>query len=271
MSLIEAWDRQQELYIGGREARFDALLDAVDWHVERLATSEPVVVDLCCGPAAIGRRLLRRFPTARYIGVDIDPVLLELARRVTAEHPAAHLDIVECDVADPGWLERAPVGAVDVVCSSTALHWLSGSELDRTLAHAWRSLRPGGLLLNADHLGFDTLPAFTELARWVASRDAVAASVGGAPNWAQWWAAARTDETLRPLCERRDQVFPPPEPPAVADHDEGAAAAASIDRRPPLRGFVDAARRAGFGEVDTIWQRFDDRIVMAVKPEHGSR
>lgn len=23
MSLIEAWDRQQELYIGGREARFD--------------------------------------------------------------------------------------------------------------------------------------------------------------------------------------------------------------------------------------------------------
>ena len=85
MSLIEAWDRQQELYIGGREARFDALLDAVDWHVERLATSEPVVVDLCCGPAAIGRRLLRRFPTARYIGVDIDPVLLELARPYLGE------------------------------------------------------------------------------------------------------------------------------------------------------------------------------------------
>lgn len=119
MSLIEAWDRQQELYIGGREARFDALLSTVEWHSELAGTKSPTVVDLCCGPAAIGERLARRLPGSRYIGVDIDPVLLELARQVTASFAPGRADLVDSDVADPAWLASTPIGRVDVVCSST--------------------------------------------------------------------------------------------------------------------------------------------------------
>ncbi|MSO80022.1 MAG: methyltransferase domain-containing protein [Acidimicrobiia bacterium] len=121
MSLIEAWDRQQELYIGGREARFDALLSTVEWHSELAGTKSPTVVDLCCGPAAIGERLARRLPGSRYIGVDIDPVLLELARQVTASFAPGRADLVDSDVADPAWLASTPIGRVDVVCSSTGL------------------------------------------------------------------------------------------------------------------------------------------------------
>ncbi len=262
MSLIEAWDRQQEYYIGGREARFDALLSVIEWRSEVAGGALPTVVDLCCGPAAIGQRLLRRLPGSTYIGVDIDPVLLELAHQVAALVEPERITVVANDVADPGWLEHVPVGGVDVVCSSTALHWLSDDELDDTLEHAWRSLRPGGILLNADHLGSSDAPTLTALAGWVAARDALAAAERGAVSWHAWWSAARADEQLAPLCAQRDAIHPPTEP-VVGDEIE--AVRSSTERRPPLAGFVDAARRAGFMEVDTIWQRFDDRIVMAVK------
>lgn len=268
MSLIEAWDRQQELYIGAREARFDALLSVVEWRSEVIGTEQLRVVDLCCGPAAIGQRLLQRFPDATYIGVDIDPVLLELARQVGAGFAPGRVDIVERDVSDAGWLDQVPVGQVDVVCSSTALHWLEGDDLDRALTHAWRALGPGGVLLNADHLGHSNAPSCTELAGWVAARDAASAAAGGALSWHGWWEAARADAHLGPLCARRDEIFPPTEP-AADLADEVAAARSSTQRRPLLADFVAASRRAGFVEVDTIWQRFDDRIVMAIKPEPG--
>jgi SAM-dependent methyltransferase len=273
MSLIEAWDRQQECYIGEREARFDALLSAVQWLAEASVVERPKVVDLCCGPAAIGQRLLVRLPEARYVGIDIDPVLLALARQVAGTFGPDRMAIVECDVADARWLDAVEVGGVDVVCSSTALHWLSAEGLDLALAHAWRSLRPGGLLLNADHLGFDASPSFTSLAGWVARRDAAAALADGSMSWDAWWAAARSDADLGPLCARRDEVFPPvaSATPIGAASDELEALKASADCRPALSGFVEAARRAGFTEVNTIWQRFDDRIVMAVKPESDDR
>ena len=155
-------------------------------------------------------------------------------------------------------------GRVDVVCSSTALHWLAVDELDRALEHAFRSLRPGGILLNADHLGYADVPSFTSLAGWMAARDAAAAIAGGAISWHEWWEAVRSDAQLASFCVQRDEVFPPmAQSPEEADEIE--AARASAGRRPPLLGFIDAALRAGFVEVDTIWQRFDDRVVMAVK------
>lgn len=261
--MIEAWDRQQERYIGDREGRFDAMLSVVEWHCERTGITDPTVVDLCCGPAAIGQRLLVRVPDARYVGIDVDPVLLDLAGEVARSFAPGSMEVVECDVSDAGWLDVVPVGEVDVVCSSTALHWLSDEQLDATLGHARRCLRPGGILLNADHLGVTETPTFTELAGWIAVRDALAAAARGALSWQAWWARARADGRLAPLCERRDAIFPPTE--SSEEDDEIEAVRASTERRPSLEGFVAAAKRAGFAEVDTIWQRFDDRIVMAVK------
>jgi len=261
MSLLQAWDQQQELYIAAREERFDVLLTVVEWLADSSGTPAPVVVDLGAGPAAIGQRLLRRLPSATYVGIDIDPVLIHLARQVAGQFEPGRVRMIECDIADPAWLDHVAVGGVDVVCSSTALHWLSGDELGRALRNAHRALRAGGLVLNADHLGYEQAPTLTDLAEWIAAREAEAAAAKGAPNWSEWWQRARADVRLGSLCAARDRVFGAPAVP-----DEAATEAAVADERPPLRGFCDQVRRAGFSEVDTIWQRFDDRIVMAVKP-----
>lgn len=260
MSLLEAWDQQQETYNAAREERFEALLTVVEWHAMSSGCPDPVVVDLGAGPAAIGQRLLRRFPFATYVGVDIDPVLIHLARQVADQFDPGRVRMIECDAADPAWLDHVLTGGVDVVCSSTALHWLSEDELSQALLNAHRALRVGGLVLNADHLGYERAPTLTAVAEWIAARDAETAAGSGAPTWDQWWERARADAGLDSLCAARDRVFD-----AQAPGDNGGPQSTAADQRPTLRGFCDLVRRAGFSEVDTVWQRFDDRVVMAVK------
>ncbi|MEM9563537.1 MAG: class I SAM-dependent methyltransferase [Actinomycetota bacterium] len=271
MSLLDAWDDQQARYIAAREERFDAMLTVVEWLATESENRHPVVVDLGAGPAAIGRRLLRRLPTASYVGIDIDLVLLRLGRRLADEFDPGRLHMVDGDVADPAWLNSVGVGAVDVVCSSTALHWLPADGLRRCLRNAYQALRPGGVLLNADHLGYDEqAPSLTALAEWVAARDERAAADRGALSWDDWWTRARADDELTPQMEQRDHILGSP---AVADEDDDhddndndEDEDAASEPRPPLRQFLELARSTGFSEVETVWQRFDDRIVLAVKP-----
>ncbi|MEM8925890.1 MAG: class I SAM-dependent methyltransferase [Actinomycetota bacterium] len=227
MSLHDAWDQQQARYIAGREERFGALLSVVEWLAASSGTQRPLVVDLGAGPAAIGRRLLHRFPTARYVGVDIDPVLLQLGREIADGVGPGRIEMVECDAADPGWLRAR-----------------------------------GGVLLDADHLGYSSAPTLTGLAEWIVARDEEAAVAAGAPSWEQWWERARNEPELEAHCKRRDGLFGAPD--AGGDVD-GGAEGAEAEERPSLIGFTDIARSAGFSEVDTIWQRLDDRVVMAVK------
>src|ERR1700754_1413972 len=73
---IARWDRQQEGYLPDREERFTALIDAV----EALGRSDPLVIDLGCGPGSLSARLLERLPAATVVSVDADPLLLGLGR-----------------------------------------------------------------------------------------------------------------------------------------------------------------------------------------------
>jgi SAM-dependent methyltransferase len=249
---IERWDRQQELYVPRREERFTIMAMALDHRIEIGAmTSAPRILDLGCGPGAIGQRVLSRFPAATYVGVDIDPVLLHLAREVTAPFDDRST-IEELDLVVPGWDSAFDDASFDAVVSSTALHWLDADELLRVLAVARRVLRPGGVFLNADNLSFGDTPQIQALSTAADEQQRSDASAAGADDWREWWAAARRDPVLGPLCELRDVRFPP--------------SSQTDDPPPPLALYLDACRAAGFAEVDTIWQRFDDRVLMAVAP-----
>ena len=69
---LRRWDAQQVGYVPDREARFTVLFDAL----AALLPASFVALDLACGPGSISQRLLARFPGARAIAVDIDPVML---------------------------------------------------------------------------------------------------------------------------------------------------------------------------------------------------
>ncbi|MBI4765240.1 MAG: class I SAM-dependent methyltransferase, partial [Deltaproteobacteria bacterium] len=151
-SWVERWDRMQERYLVRRTERFEV--------ITRLMRQTPhgvsKVVDLGCGTGSLMRGILDAFPDAEVVGIDFDPTMLWLAR-ARLEQFGQRSRIQLTDLRQPGWL-RTVSAPVDAVVSATALHWLSPMELTVLYGQIAQILRPGGIFLNADHVGSD-LPA----------------------------------------------------------------------------------------------------------------
>lgn len=245
---LQRWDAQQEGYVPEREARFTAMFDAV----AALLPASFTALDLACGPGSISQRLLARFPDARAIAVDIDPVMLALGQGALGTVDG-RLRWVDVDLASPDWRAALDGTPVDVVLSSTALHWLWPDSLTRVYRDLGGVLPPGGLLLNADHLAFGSgLPTFARLSDEILERewsdDAFAAR--GIETAEQWWAALSAEPDMEPLLAERKRRF---------------AGMTRQDTSPDFDFHVAALRGAGFREVDTIWQVLSDRVLLAVR------
>lgn len=250
---VRRWDVQQEGYLPDREERFMVMADAV----AETVGSHPLILDLGCGPGSLAVRLLARLPAATVIGVDADPVLLALARSAYGDRVG--LRVVDADLRNPGWPHRLELAEpVDAVVSTTALHWLSAEELPGLYAAVFGLLKPGGLLLNGDHLGLPVAaPALSQLAHAVGHRrlERRRARRTEAEDWQGWWDAVRCEPALAEAAterERRSTQHP-------RRHSE-----------PTLDDHVQALRAAGFTEVDSLWQIGDDRVLAAQK-HHPSR
>ena len=137
---LRRWDAQQTGYLLEREARFATMFDVLDI----LLPPDFVAVDLGCGPGSLARRLLDRFPGARCIAVDLDPVLLTMGRRVHGT-VGGRLTWVDADLRDPDWPRALPADRVDAVLSTTALHWLPSDALARLYRVLGTLLGEGGM------------------------------------------------------------------------------------------------------------------------------
>lgn len=245
--LVERWDRQQAAYISHREGRFEAILDALELAVGTAFA----VVDLACGPGSLGSRILSRFPDARVVALDYDPMLLALAR----EHLAAHGDrvmFVDADLCDPQWTARITdqLGyRPQAVVSTTALHWLAPSELVDLYGQVRSLLDPGGVLLNGDHFRFDERTR--HVASWSTRHDSATQQrsfTEGADEWDAWWSLLAAHPHISRLQDERTRRF------------------SGRDASPPttVEFQLAALRQAGFTESGTVWQLFDDYVVYGV-------
>lgn len=246
---ISRWDAQQQHDMPDREERFTALCDAVEAGVGR---PDPLVLDLGSGPGSLSVRLLARIPAATVVAIDTDPLLLALGRAAHGER--ADLRFADADLGHPGWagklgLERP----ADVAVSTTALHWLPGPALRAMYAELATVLRPGGLLLNGDHLEEDesAMPVLARLDRALVEREHRRRVSDGQPDdWKGWWeAATAAPELAGPAAARARRRW-------SEDHHGSESVL--------LGEHVAGLRAAGFAEVGTIWQRGDNRILCAV-------
>lgn len=238
----ESWDRQQRCYMPDREERFAAMIDVVE---AVTAGRAPVVLDLAGGTGSISLRLLRRRPDARTTLLDVDPVLLAIARASVD----GRTTIVSADLRHPGWTSSLPRGSYDAVVTATALHWFTAARLTELYAEIRDVLAPGGVFINADHMPDGDLPSTMEdLGRhWRARREALYAT-GAALSWDEWWVHVQRDPVLGPKLAERAAVF---------------GSLHAVDFSPPLSWHVDALRGAGFGEVGVTWRGGQDAAVTA--------
>ncbi|WP_449063828.1 class I SAM-dependent methyltransferase [Planomonospora algeriensis] len=186
-------------------------------------------------------------PGATVVSVDADPLLLGLGR---AAYP--RLRFVSADLRTPGWSDSLGLDRpADAAVSTTALHWISAADLPKMYGELATVLRPGGLLLNGDHLETDdATPALARLERALHEREAERRFAGRRPeDWRQWWDAVTADPAFAELHAARTT--------AGADHHGSES--------PLLFQHVDALRDAGFTEVGCLWQRGHDRLLCAVR------
>ncbi len=248
LSWIERWDRQQEVYLAEREERFTVLLDALEAGVGR---EDPLVLDLGSGPGSLSVRLLDRLPQATVLAVDADPVTLTLGRAAYGER--AGLQFIDLDLSTPGWSAGLP-GPADAAVSTTALHWLTEPQLRAMYAELATVLRPGGLLLDGDHLrsSATAAPTLARLERALEEReDQRRYPVGHREDWDGWWDAAAADPELAGDVAERNRR-------RVESNHHGSETTL-------LQTHADALRAAGCAEVGTLWQRGGDRLLCGVR------
>ncbi len=241
----QSWDAQQAGFLFDREQRFSALLDLV----EVAAGPTPTVVDLACGTASITRRLLARLPGAQAVAVDVDPVLLTIARASLGDD--RRVRIIRADLRDPAWVDALDGADVDAIVTSTALHWLPEADLARLYRDLHGLLRPGGLVANADTMPADGLSSLNAGLTALAERRAVAALAGGIEAWDAWWERAAADPVLAgPMAERAGLFGGSAHPPSFS---------------PPVGWHLDALGAAGFSEVGVAWCSGTDAVVAALR------
>ncbi len=243
------WDAQQSYLLPERETRFTAMLDWVETLVGRRARC----LDLGCGPGAVSERLLARFPLARAVGVDFDPVLLRLASTGLGS-VGGRAKWVDADLRVPDWSRALPRGRFDAALSSTALHWLTGPQLDRLYRELSRRVRPGGVFLDADQIAFRANSIrLLKAARTLRRRRTFPAPLGSprsGEDWTEWWAAIAQEPQLRSELELRARRFP---------HEHMGTPT------PDLEGHRSRLLRAGFREVEVVWSFGESRILAAVR------
>lgn len=242
--LLDRWDDQQAAYVADREGRFRIIAEVL-----QLALGDaPLVVDLACGPGSLSARLLDALPGARVLGLDHDPLLLDVARRALGARFGERLTLLDADLLDDGWpaaVREALGGATpDAFVSTTALHWLEPDRLVRVYADAAALLAPGGLLLNGDHFRFDARsPTLRAVAAAHDEATQTTAHAAGAQTWEAWW--ERSGPGGEALAAERERRFA----------GRGAPPTTAVDFQ------LAALAQAGFAEVGTVWQLLDDYVL----------
>ncbi|MDG4782239.1 class I SAM-dependent methyltransferase [Micromonospora sp. WMMD961] len=186
------------------------------------------VLDLGGGPGLLAERMTRKWAGAAITLMDIDPVLLALARSALTGKARA----LEGDLSTPRWVDRAGVG-YDLVTVVMTLHYLAPAQVRAFYADARRCLAPGGLLIVADLMPDEGLPSLMN-ALCPAPNEAAAELA-----WAQWWNDIADLEVLRPLLAQRAAIFGERLP---AEFTAAASWHAS------------AAQEAGFCEAGIFWR-----------------
>lgn len=242
--LLNNWDIQQSAYIAHRETRFEAVLDVLS-----MTTCDNFhVVDIGCGPGTFSMRLLNRFPKARVTAIDLDPLLLTIAREALSEHKD-RIDFIHADIASPdcfALINDAP----QAVVSSTAIHWLMPEQQTVLYRHLFDLLAAGGIFMNADHQRFDARhPRQKALAEMHDIHTQQLAWKQGAQDWDTWFTDVLKYAPLQEMQAEREKIF----------------AGRPLPLPTPVTCQLAMLQLAGFTETGTIWQFLDDYVIAGWK------
>lgn len=214
--LVAAWDRMSEQYLEGRSALLDSVVGDL---VDRFSGSAPTICELGCGPGTLVTRLAADLPSARLVGVEIDPVLRRLHQLASPGGPA-HLEILDTDLAESTWVHSiGPPGSVDAVVAVQVLHYFAPARFAELLVEVRSLLAPDGVFVHLDHVpaGDGSVPGNDD-----------GRLVEPEPDpWSAWWRKASMVAALSDAVRERDLR---PETPSAEYHPDAPILRSLLER-----------------------------------------
>ncbi|MFC1886734.1 class I SAM-dependent methyltransferase [Thermodesulfobacteriota bacterium] len=233
----------QERYIVKRAERFDIIARLI----RQTQQSVSMVVDLGCGTGSLMLGVLTTFPKSKVLGIDFDPTLIWLAQARLKKY-GLRADIELIDLRDPTWPNAVSV-PVDAVISATALHWFNPGQLAGLYNRIAKILKPGGIFLNADHVG----SGCPEVDRgWESHRTEMRKIEGKcqSDDWNGFW-----EEYSKALSLDIKEIHQ-----RVIGNWEGG-----VEKGLPLAWHFDRLRENDFGHVDCFWRCDCDAIYGGIR------
>lgn len=171
-ALLDAWEEMSAGYLPGRRELVDALVD------ELLARPAPIaVLDLGSGPGTLLAHFATCVPDVQPVGIDRDPVLLQLASMHLAS-VAAPCALIDAPLSSR-WCDHSALDqGVDVVVAMLVLHYFPAEEWTALFDQVRHVLRPGGWLAIID----------------VTSEQYHPVQPSAEIDWATWWAIAAASD-----------------------------------------------------------------------------
>lgn len=250
-TLVDEWDRIFAGFDRNREAKFDLTLDLLEVWGRRNFT----VLELGSGPGASARRILERFPRSRVVNIDSSPRTLRIGE-VALSSFGKRVSWVVAELGKPGWERSLPVRHAEAAVSSYALHALKREQLWCVYRTVGKLLRPGGMLINADFMGWEVSQEMIEelskrvqrLRSALPSRKREVRDLMSARR--SWEAKVQEIPELRALVDS-----------VPASKQSGG----DPGRLLPLETHLKLLNRAGFRNATVLWQDRDVRMVVALR------
>jgi ubiquinone/menaquinone biosynthesis C-methylase UbiE len=238
------WEAMQNCYVPYRLHRFDLMLRLPDLPVD----SRLSILDLGCGLGSVAFHALGRYPHARVVAVDWNPVLLDMGRRMAEAKGEERIRFVQADIRRPDWW-AAYEEAFDLVLSANALHWLNADHLAETYRRVYRALKPGGWFMISDHIASDYPETQARYRQMLQAQQRAALSTTNADDWDGFWEALSREMGQSDL---------------LAQHNQAEIWEGSEDGQ-PRQFHLDALRACGFQQIEFHWQEMGEAIIGARK------
>ena len=136
---IEDYDARIRTFVPAYEEMISTAAEAL----RPLQRQSPTILDLGMGTGELAKRCLAVHPDGHIIGIDIDPEMLEIARKRLEKQSVVRL--IEGDFREISFPR------CDAIVACIALHHIKSAEEKRQLYRRCAlALQPGGLFVSAD-------------------------------------------------------------------------------------------------------------------------